>query len=93
MSLLPILQPTDVNATVTQQVNDLLAEAVPSIKKCHAHRVKAVLANTRQQIASYIANLPAHHAEMATLAGKHTILVPDGSEKENEYNWINPLQA
>ncbi|KAG1708666.1 hypothetical protein DVH05_022295 [Phytophthora capsici] len=43
---------------VEERVKQLIEEATPLVKKCHAVRANAIVANTRQQIATYLDQRP-----------------------------------
>ncbi|CAI5730647.1 unnamed protein product [Peronospora destructor] len=47
-----------------EKVRAVIDEATPLIKKCHAARVKAIVANTRQQIAAYLEDRSVVRAKM-----------------------------
>ncbi|KAG6574615.1 Polycomb-like protein [Phytophthora cinnamomi] len=54
---------------VDARVQRLLDEAAPAVKKCHAARANAVLANTRQQIAAYLEQRPVIRDQTMALSG------------------------
>ncbi|RLN63047.1 hypothetical protein BBP00_00004362 [Phytophthora kernoviae] len=49
------------------KVRELIEKATPLVKKCHAVRANAVIANTRQQIEAYLEQRPVVRAQTATL--------------------------
>ncbi|KAG7398425.1 Histone-lysine N-methyltransferase ezh1 [Phytophthora boehmeriae] len=49
------------------KVWELIEEATPLVKKCHAVRANAVIANTRQQLEVYLEQRPVVRAGMASL--------------------------
>jgi hypothetical protein len=56
------------------RVRELIDEATPLVKKSHAARANAILANTRQQIAAYIEDRPIFRAKAAATTGE--LVVP-----------------
>lgn len=49
------------------KVRAVVDEATPLIKKCHAARRKAIIANTRQQIAAYLEDRPVVRAKILSM--------------------------
>ncbi|CAH0475013.1 unnamed protein product [Peronospora belbahrii] len=60
----------DVVVQMDNRVRQVIDEAIPLVKKYHAARVKTIIANARQQIATYLEDRPVVHAKtMATIVG------------------------
>lgn len=49
-----------------ERVRQVIEEATSRVKKCHAARVKVIIANTRQQIATYFEDQLIVRAKMLT---------------------------
>ncbi|KAG3076757.1 hypothetical protein PI125_g21446 [Phytophthora idaei] len=54
---------------VEERVKQLIEEATPLVKKCHAARANAIIAKTRQQIAAYLEQRPMMREKACTLTG------------------------
>ncbi|KAG2952222.1 hypothetical protein PC117_g3007 [Phytophthora cactorum] len=54
---------------VEERVKQLIEEATPLVKKCHAARANAIIAKTRQQIAAYLEQRPVMREKACTLTG------------------------
>ncbi|RLN90174.1 hypothetical protein BBJ28_00011776 [Nothophytophthora sp. Chile5] len=54
-------------AELDEKVRELIEEATPLVKKCHAVRANAIIANTRQQVAAYLLDLPATRVKAAAI--------------------------
>ncbi|KAG6953180.1 hypothetical protein JG688_00012953 [Phytophthora aleatoria] len=54
---------------VEERVKQLIEEATPLVKKCHAARANAIIAKTRQQIAAFLEQRPVMREKACTLTG------------------------
>ncbi|KAF4042516.1 SET domain-containing protein [Phytophthora infestans] len=54
---------------VEDRVKQLIEEATPLVKKCHAHRANAIITKTRKQIAAYVEQRPQLREKACAITG------------------------